>query len=238
MSNIIDKGEISKIIEAVRGQGRKVLTEPEAKEMLQAAGIPVTREAISKSPQEAAAAAAAIGYPVVMKIVSPDIVHKTDSGAIKIGLRSEAEVRSGFDEIMGRARAYKRDAAIHGVVVQEMAQKGIETIVGITSDPQFGTVIMFGLGGVFVEVMGDVTFRVVPVGRQDALDMIAEIKASKILDGYRGYPKADKSAIADAIMGLSNLAHQFQDEIKEVDINPLLAMEKGTMALDALITLK
>lgn len=238
MANPIDKVKISKVFESVKGQGRKVLTEPEAKEVLRAAGIPVTKESVAKTADEAVAAAVSVGYPVVLKIVSPDILHKSDSGAIKIGLKSEAELRSAYKEVVNNALAYKKDATIHGVVVQEMAPKGIETIVGITSDAQFGPVIMFGLGGVFVEVMGDVTFRVVPVDKQDALEMIAEIKASKILDGYRGLPKADKNSIANAIISLSNLAHQFQDAIKEIDINPLLAMANGSMALDALIALK
>lgn len=220
--------------------GRKSLTEHEGKELLARYGIPVTKEELATSPEQAATIAGQIGYPVVLKVDSPDILHKTEVGAIRLNLCAAGEVRAAFSEIMASSRQFAPGAEIRGVMVQEMAGSGREVIVGISVDPDFGPTVVFGLGGVLVEVLRDVAMRVVPVSRFDAEAMIKEIKGNRLLKPFRGMGEADTEAIVDAIMKLSRLAEDLGDMISEVDINPLVVFEKGdgAKAVDALVTLK
>jgi len=211
------------------------LSESEAKAVLTRYGVPVTREALAATPDQAVARAREIGYPVVLKVDSPDILHKTEAGALKLNLNNDQEVRAAFGEILGNARSYKPGARINGVLVQEMLPGGTEVIVGVTRDPVFGPVVMFGLGGIFVEVLKDVSFRVAPVSPGDAREMIEEIKGSAVLRGVRGKPAVDVEAIVDVILKVSDLVTDYRDSIEELDINPLVAYPKGVKAADAVL---
>lgn len=211
------------------------LAEYEAKEILQDCGITVTREGLATSAAMAVRLARKIGYPVALKIQSPQIPHKTEAGGICLNVRSDAGVRSAFGEIMTRARKFNPAADLRGVLVQEMAGDGIEIIVGSSKDPVFGHVVMFGLGGVFVEALKDFSLRVAPLTRGDAEEMIREIKGYPLLRGMRGKPPVDFKALTDVIMRVSVLVTRYGDAIRELDINPLVVFEKGVKALDALI---
>ena len=213
------------------------LPEHAAKQALAAYGIGVTRETLAINAAAAVAAAHAIGYPVALKVQSPDIPHKTEAHVVKLGLNSAASVAAAFDEIMRNARAYRPGARIEGVLVQEMVSGGIEAILGVTNDPLFGPAVMFGLGGIFAEVLKDVSFRMAPVTHSVALEMIDEIKGSAVLKGARGAPPSDIDALADAIVRVSAMAVDLQDHMAELDINPLFVFSqgRGVKAGDALI---
>ncbi len=216
---------------------RDDITEFAAKQVLAHYGIGITREELATSREQAVALAQRIGYPVVLKVQSPDISHKTEAKAVRLGLASDADVAAAYDEILRNAKAYKSDACIDGVLVQEMVIGGIEAILGITNDKLFGPAVMFGLGGIFAEVLKDVAFRIAPVTKSVALEMIAEIKGYAVLTGARGAAHADIDALADAIVRLSALAIDLKDYVAELDINPLFvfAKGKGVKAGDALI---
>ncbi|MEH7275595.1 acetate--CoA ligase family protein [Neobacillus vireti] len=215
------------------------LSESQACEVLERYGIPTTKRAVATSPQEAVQYAKNIGYPVVLKIDSPDILHKTEADAIRLNLSNDQEVADAFLEIKMNAKNYKSDARIYGVSVQEMLpQGGVEVIAGVSNDPVFGPVIMFGLGGIFVEVFKDISFRVAPITRDDAVEMMEEIKGHSILKGTRGKPSADIDAVVDVLEKLSALVSDYGDKIDELDINPLIVYEDGLKAADALIVVK
>lgn len=216
----------------------ETLSESSAKAVLKKYGIPVTREARAGSPDEAVSRAREIGYPVVLKIDSPDIPHKTDAGALKLNLQNDSEVRAGYEEIINNALIYAPGARIYGVSVQEMLPEGTEVIVGVTRDPVFGPVIMFGLGGIFVEVLKDVSFRVAPLSPGDARDMIEEIRGTGVLRGVRGKPPVDVEAIVDVILKVSALVTDYRDSIEELDINPLVVYPKGAIAADAMLVVR
>jgi len=217
---------------------KKQLTEFECKQVLRDYGIKVTREQLACSADDAVRIAAELGGKVALKIQSGKILHKTEANAIRLNLQSEQDIRSAYDEVIANARTYAPDAEIQGVLVQEMVEGGVEVIVGMTTDPIFGPVIMFGLGGIFVEVLKDVAFRVAPLLRRDAEDMLSEIRAHKILDGVRGQPPVDREALIEVILKVSELVINHQDSIEELDINPLLLFPDGACAVDALITPK
>lgn len=208
----------------------------EAKALLKKYGIPLPREGVAKSMEEAAGIAENLGYPVVLKILSPDILHKTEAGGVLLDIKSRAEVERGYKELLRKAKAYKENARIEGVLVQGQAPKGREVIVGTLRDKQFDSVVMFGLGGVFVEVLKDVSFRIAPVDKKEALKMIREIKGYPVLRGVRGDPPADTKAIASIIAAASRIAHERED-ILEMDINPLIVYPKGALAVDVRIIL-
>jgi len=218
-------------------KGRKVLTEPESKEVFKTYGVPVVEGQMVKTWEEAVVAAEKLGFPVVLKIVSPDITHKSDAKCVLIGLNDVAEVKRGFEQVMENAEKFKRDANIQGVIVQRMAPSGKEVIVGMSKDPQFGPALMFGLGGVMVEVMRDVSFRVAPLNKRDALEMIREIRGYPVLEGARGGEPADIEALASILIAASKMAMEWQ-EIKEFDLNPVFAYSKGALAVDARIILE
>jgi acetate---CoA ligase (ADP-forming) len=219
-------------------EGRKHdVSEHEAKRVLAEYGIGVTQEELASSADDAVRIAKRIGYPVAIKVQSPDIPHKTEAGAVRIDIASDEELAASYEEILVNARAYSRSARIEGVLVQEMVKDGLEAILGVTNDPLFGPAVMFGLGGIFAEVLKDVSFRLAPVTPAMAREMIAEIKGYPVLAGARGKPPADVDALADAIVKLSALAVDLKDKVAELDINPLFVMERGrgVKAADALI---
>jgi len=197
----------------------------------------VTQEELATTKDQALAIAKRIGYPVAIKVQSPDISHKTEARAVRLNITSDGELAIAYEEILGSARAYKKDARIEGVLVQEMVRDGVEAILGISNDPLFGPAVMFGLGGIFAEVLKDVSFRLAPVTPSVAREMVEEIAGYPVLAGARGRPRADVDALVDAIMRLSALAVDLKDRVAELDINPLFvfAEGEGVKAADALI---
>jgi acetate---CoA ligase (ADP-forming) len=236
----VDKQRAKAIIELARQAGRRALTEPEAKSLFACYGLPVTKSSLAKSEEEAVKYAQELGFPVVLKIVSPDILHKSDAGGVRVNLRDAEAVRVGFRTILENAKKYKADADIHGVLVCEMAPLGSEVICGSVNDATFGPTVMFGLGGVFVEVMKDVTFRVAPISTDCALAMQQEIKGYPMLQGVRGEKRRDQEALASVISRLSQLVADLDDDIAETDANPILLYEegKGCRVVDARVILK
>ena len=234
-----DTDKVKSIFENVRKHGRANLLEEEGYEVLQAYGFPTPQSILCTTEQEGIDAARQIGYPLVMKIVSPDIIHKSDAGGVKVGVKTDDELKSAFRTITENALKYKSDVKIKGVLVQEMVKSAKETILGASQDPTFGPVIMFGLGGIYVEVLKDVVFRVASIHEQEAINMVESIKTIKLLKGVRGEKPSDLRAIADSLQRLSQLVVDFQ-EIKEFDINPLLVLEegKGARVVDARIILR
>ncbi len=220
-----------------RKQGRKYLLEPEAKMVCMEYGIPVTRFKVALTQDEAAKFADQIGYPIVLKIVSPDIIHKSDIGAVMLNLKNPIDVKEAYNKILNNAKKHKPDAKITGILVQEMAPTSTEVIVGSIKDPQFGPALMFGLGGIFVEILKDVTFRIAPITEADAKEMITEVKGYPILKGYRNQPPADTDAIVKILLNTSRLVMDHM-EIKELDLNPILVYEKGAKTVDARIILE
>ncbi len=207
-----------------------ILTEHETKNLLSKYGIPVPKESIAESANEAIAIALQIGTPVAMKISSPDIPHKTDVGGVALNVRVE-EVSTTYNNMMARIRRAVPQAKIDGILVQQMAPPGHEVIVGLKKDAQFGHALMFGLGGIFVEVYRDVSFRVVPINKREAFEMITEIKGYPVLKGIRGGKTADMDSITDVLVSVSGLAEK--ENIIELDINPLIVNENGAIAVDA-----
>ena len=234
-----DTSKVKSIFENVRKNGRNNLLEEEGYEVLEAYGFPTPKSILCTTEQECVNAARQIGYPLVMKIVSPDIIHKSDAGGVKVGIKTDDELRNSFNTITENALKYKSDAKIKGVLVQEMVKSAKETILGASQDPTFGPVIMFGLGGIYVEVLKDVVFRIVPIDEQEAMNMVESIKTIKLLKGVRGEKSSDLRAISDSLQRLSQLVVDFP-EIKEFDINPLLVLEeeKGARVVDARIIIK
>ena len=255
-----DSKAAREIIAKVRSDGRTALTEIESKRIFKAYGLPVVSTELATSEDNAIKLAEANGYPVVLKIVSPDILHKSDAGGVKVNLKDEASVRAAYQEILKNAKAYKADADIHGIAVQHMAPWATEIIIGSINvehsggqsykvdkvafvqryKDTFGPTVMFGLGGIFVEVLKDVTFRVAPISEAEAAAMLDEIKSSPILDGVRGETARDKAALADVLAKYAFMVADLADEVKESDANPVLVYEKGdgVMVVDARIILK
>ncbi len=226
-----------KIINQARKEGRKVLLETEAKTICAEYCIPVTKFNLAKNEKEAALYADEIGYPVVLKIVSPDIIHKSDAGGVIVNLKNPAEVTNAYKKIIENVKKYNANAKIVGVLVQEMAPQSTEVIVGAIKDPQFGQTVMFGLGGIFVEILKDVNFRVAPITAEDAKEMITELKAYPLLKGYRNTPPADIDALVSILCNTSRLVMD-NPEIKELDLNPIMAYPKGAKTVDARIILE
>ncbi len=227
-----DKDAVREVIDAARAEGREALSAPEAKRVADAYGLKVPGEGLATSADEAVSLAEDMGYPVVLKIVSPDILHKTEANGVLVGLDSSEDVSSGYDTIIENAQAYKADADITGVQVQQMLPEGQEVLIGAVTDPSFGPVMTFGIGGILVEVLRDVTFRLAPTSNADALEMVNGIRAAEVLRGVRGRPGVDQQALADMIERVSQLVTDFP-EIGEVDLNPVLATEDGATAVDA-----
>ena len=236
----IDKSAALSIIKAAREDGRDALTEIEAKQVFAAYGLPITATKLAKSEDEAVIMAKEIGFPIVMKIVSPEILHKSDAGGVKVNIKDEAACREAYQTIITNAKAYNADANIHGIAIQEMAPWGTEVILGSVNDSTFGPTMMFGLGGIFVEVLKDVTFRVAPVSKKSSLRMISEIRGAPILAGVRGEAPRDRDVLAETISRYANMIVDLAAEISESDANPVLVYEegRGVKVVDARIILK
>jgi acyl-CoA synthetase (NDP forming) len=214
----------------------EALSEHASKQVLRAYGIRPSRDVLCENAAQAVKAASTIRYPVVMKVSSPDLLHKSDLGLVRTGVGSAREVRAAYDDLMRRARrAGGKGARVEGVLVCETVSDGVETVVGVSQDPLFGPVVMVGLGGVFVEVLGDVTFRVPPFGRPEAERMVRELRGFPLLQGARGAKPSDVGALVDAIMRVQRLATELADDVRELDINPLIVRPRGAVALDALV---
>jgi acyl-CoA synthetase (NDP forming) len=227
----------SKIISSALKEKRTVLTEIESKQVVAEAGFPVVESKLAKSKAEAVALAKKMGFPVVLKVVSPDVIHKSDSGGVRLGLANAAQVGRAYSEIRAAVKKAEPKAKIQGVAVQKMAKPGVEVIMGMSKDAQFGPVLMFGLGGVFVEVLKDVAFRIVPLVRRDASQMVREIKGYPVLEGYRGQEPANITVLEDLLLKLSEFIDK-TPEIKELDLNPILAYSDGAVAVDARVILE
>jgi len=225
------------IFDQAKKEDRTILTEFESKRILKEAGISVVETKLAKTQKEAVSLSQKMGFPVALKIASPDITHKSDSGGVKLSLNNMTEVRKAYDEILRKVRKQYPSAIVHGVSVQKMVRPGTEVIVGTSKDPQFGPVIMFGLGGVFVELLKDVSFRVIPVERRDAQEMIEEIKGYPLLQGYRGKEPANISALVETILKVSKLIEE-NPRIRELDLNPIFAYRDKAVAVDARIILE
>jgi acetate---CoA ligase (ADP-forming) subunit beta len=227
----------NKIITDALKNGRTVLTEVESKQLVAEAGIPVIKTKLAESKAEAIEISKKLGFPVVLKIVSPDIIHKSDIGGVKLNLANATQVGRAYAEIMAAAKKANKKADIQGVSIQKMAKPGVEVIMGMSKDAQFGPVLMFGLGGVFVEVLKDVAFRIVPLVRRDASQMIREIKGYPLLEGYRGQEPANITALEDLLLKLSAFVDK-TPQIKEMDLNPIFAYKNGAVAVDARVILE
>jgi len=235
----VDKSKVRQVFDEVRAQSRTTLLEEEGYKVLEAYGFSIPKKHLAQNEEECTKAVQEIGYPVVMKIASPEIVHKSDAGGVKIGLKNEDEIRQAFRTIISNAKKYKPDAKIDGILVQEMIKSGKETILGAKFDPILGPLIMFGLGGIYVEVLKDVVFRLAPLEEREATRMIESVKTINLLKGVRGEKPHDLGAIRESLQRLSQLITDFQ-EIEELDVNPLLVLEdgKGVRAIDIRISLK
>ncbi len=231
----MDERGIREILDRVYKEGRKILYEYEAKEIARLIGIPTPKNYFIEDIDSLNIDNLDLKEPYVIKIVSPQIIHKSDVGGVVLNVSRE-NLKREILNMIENIKSKMPDAEIKGVLVEEMAEKGVETIVGLVKDPQFGPVVMFGLGGIFVEVYRDVSFRLAPLDIDEALSMIKEVKAYKILKGYRGIPPSDIEAIADVIVKVGEFGYKFQ-EVNELDINPLMAYPNGVNALDVRIIL-
>ena len=220
------------VIAKARGEGRTVLTEVEAKQLLKEAGIDVVETRLAASKGEAVSLSGELGFPVALKIASPDIVHKSDAGGVKLGLENAQAVGQAYDDIMAATKQKYPKAKILGVAVQKMARPGVEVIIGMSKDDQFGPVLMFGLGGILVEVLKDVSFRLVPLAKRDAAEMVREIKGYPLLEGYRGQEAVKISYLENLLLKVSDFVEKIP-EVKELDLNPIFAYSDGALAVDA-----
>ncbi len=225
--------DIAKVLKNKIAANQTVLTEFESKELLEELGIPVPTQKLTGSKKETISAAEEIGFPIVLKLIAEDVIHKSDTGAVKLNLRSKEDIDKAYDELMKIPSQKEKK-----ISVQKMAEEPItELIIGMTTDPQFGPALMFGIGGILVELLEDVSFRIAPITEYDAKEMIHEIKGFPILDGYRGKPKADINSIVDVLLKISDLVIK-HEEIHEMDLNPVFIYEKGLICVDARIILK
>ena len=221
---------MEKLIQKAIQRGQKALSEYDSKQVLQSVGLPVTREKLALSQEEAVAIAAEIGYPVALKGCSDKAAHKTEMGLVKLKLQSPEEVAAAYSEIVGKV------AGLDGVLVQEMISGSREFVLGLTRDPQFGPCVMFGAGGIFTEAIRDVTFRVAPLSAADAEEMLDEIRLSRLLDTFRGSPAVDRKTLVDALVGIGDLGCR-HEEIAEIDINPVIICGDQPVIVDALVVL-
>ncbi len=225
---------VQQMIDNARKEGRSLLTEIEAKELLKQSGINVVETKLAASKEEAVSMSKQMGFPVALKITSPDVVHKTDAGGVKLNLEDAEAVGKAYDSIMKSITSQYPNANIQGVAVQKMARPGVEVIIGMSKDPQFGPVIMFGLGGILVEILKDVSFRIVPLEKRDAREMVHEIKGYPVLEGYRGQEAVDIDNLENMILQVSEFVEK-NPQISELDLNPVFAYSDGAIAVDARI---
>ena len=225
------------VLSRVRREKRTILTEVESMELLRQAGLTVVDSRLARIKKDAIQLSRELGFPVALKIVSPDIVHRSEVGGIKLGIRNEAQLQKAFDEIMEAVRVKHPRARIQGVSVQHMVPRGLEAIVGMSKDPQLGPVLMFGLGGVLVEVLKDVSFRLVPVSKSDASQMLREIKGYPLIQGYRDSKPVSILALEDTLLKVSKFVEKTA-AIRTLEINPLFAYRERAVAVDARITIE
>ena len=232
--------EQERTVASLRSLGRVTLSEFESKQLIAAWGVPVTQEVRVGSADAAIEAAQRLGYPVVLKVDSPDILHKTEAGVVRLGVRDAEQVRTAYADMLARAAAYAPNASISGVLVQEMVTEGVEVIVGVSYDAQIGPTLLFGSGGVMVEVYNDVALRRCPITQAEAHAMLSDVKGARLLYGFRGRPAADVEALTQALVHVSHLAVQLDGRLAELDINPLLVLPagRGVKAVDALVVFK
>ena len=227
----------TEILKQAKKENRTQLTEIESKELIKQAGIPVIEARLATSKTEAVELAKKMGLPVALKIISPDVIHKSDSGGVKLGIDSATKVGEAYTEILAAIKKHYPKAKIRGISVQKMARPGVEVIIGMTKDAQFGPVLMFGLGGILVEVLKDVAFRIVPLTKRDAHEMIKEIKGYPVLEGYRGHEPADISFLEDMLVKISDFVDK-NPQIKELDLNPIFTYKSRAVAVDARVILE
>lgn len=218
------------LINVALDKGQKALSEYESKQFLNAYGIPITKEALATSPEDAVSAAETIGYPVALKACSPQLMHKSESGVIELGIKDESGVKSAFQKISGLV-----NSDLDGILVQEMISGQRELVMGLNRDPQFGPCVMFGLGGILTEVLNDTAFRVAPIDEIDALDMISEIRSRAILEAFRGQAPADQKTLCNSLIALAEIGLKYES-IAEIDVNPMMIIPDGrVVAVDALV---
>jgi acetyl-CoA synthetase (ADP-forming) len=227
---------VERITANAREQGRRALLEPEAKEFCVAYGIPTPKFRVAHSAAEAASLAEEVTYPTVLKIVSPDILHKTEVGGVIVGLNTKDQVKDAYNQILSKVKQQDPKARVEGVLVQSMAPSGVEVIVGGLRDSTFGPTVLFGLGGIFVEVLKDASFRVAPVTGLDSRRMIEEVRGYPLLQGIRGQPASDEEAITHILQATSRIMLE-NDQIQQVDLNPVIVYPKGAAVVDARIIL-
>ena len=225
------------IFTQVKERGRKILTLDEAIQVIKYYKIPVAESKLVKSINEAEAFATEIGYPLVLKVISPQVIHKTEAKALALDIRNNKELKSAYKKVLGNVRRYCPTAEVRGILVQKMIKKGYQVIVGGLRDLQFGPTVMVGFGGIFTEVFEDTSFRIFPFSKEDAEEMIKEIKGYKILKGYRNKPPGDLNALEEVIIKVGEIMHR-DTEIREFDINPLFVLHKGVVAVDTRIVLQ
>lgn len=225
------------ILDIAKKEKRTVLTEIESKELLREAGIKIIETKLASSARQAVLLSKQFGFPIVLKISSPDIIHKSDAGGVKTGLKNATQVSKAYKEIMTSVWQKYPEAAINGVSVQPMVKSGVEVIIGMSKDAQFGPVLMFGLGGILVEILKDVSFRIVPLTARDAREMIREIKGYPILEGYRDQEPANVPLLEEMLLQVSDFADK-NPELKELDLNPILAGKDDAIAVDARVVLE
>lgn len=230
-------GKTNEIIAAALAEGRTILTEIESKKIIREESIAVVESRLAMTKKEARDLAAGLGFPVAVKVVSPDITHKSDIGGVVLNLENATQVGKAYDQLMARAKESAPDARVWGVSVQKMARPGVEVAAGMSKDVQFGPVLMFGLGGVFVEVLKDVSFRIVPLSARDAGQMVREIKGYPVLEGYRGRERVDIDALEDVLLKLSGFVER-TPQIKELDLNPIIVNSDGAVVADARVILE
>lgn len=228
--------EITELLKKIKEQGRKVLTYEESRKIMKLAGIPLNQMEFATTEEECIAKANEIGYPVVLKIVSEDVIHKSDAGGVKVGIKSENELKQAYKEMYESVLKHYPDAKIDGVSVEEMVS-GAEILIGTMTDMQFGKMIALGVGGIFTELYKDVTFRLIPITESDVEEMMQEIKGKKLFEGYRGLPAVDKKQLKEIMLKISSLVEN-NPIIKEMDLNPVVATKEGLKAIDARIILE
>ena len=224
--------KVKKILETARGRGQKALSEYDSKRILAEYGIPVVKESLVADLRKAKSAARKIGYPVVLKACSPEVTHKTEKGLIEVGIRDARDLTKAFEGLQARAQGIEGE-----FLVQEMVKGARELVIGMIRDPQFGPCVMFGLGGIFTEILRDVSFRVAPIEKRDALEMMREIKGQKILDAIRGMEAADLDVLSQSLIALGNIGLE-HEAIQEIDVNPMIIRGNQPVAVDALVVLR
>ncbi len=228
--------EIKKLLEEIKDQGREVLTYEESRKIIDLVGLPLNKMALATNAEETIEKAKEVGYPIALKIISEDVIHKSDAGGVKIGIKSDEELKKSYEDMMINIKKHYPTAKIDGVSIEEMV-KGTEILIGSMTDTQFGKMIVLGIGGIFTEIYKDVTFRLIPITKEDVKEMMSEIKGKKIFEGFRGLPQVKTEELTNLMLKISKLVEE-NPIIKEMDLNPVVATEKGLITIDARIILE